>query len=181
MSQRGGFRGGGRKGRDRSSPYNTWKDRPGRNWGGKKAEGDGPKQAKGVSEEVRTPEKGPGGAAGASLLATPDAVDGTSVKPVEKKFSNKARLFVGNLPRDFTEEQLRKLFAEHGEVQEVYVHKEKSFGFVRMVSAFVRELPSRHALVCFVSGASPFPSVLVCGQYLIIIIQEKYQNGNCTR
>lgn len=50
----------------------------------------------------------------------------------EKKFSNKARLFVGNLPRDFSEQQLKELFQESGEVQEVFLNKEKNFGFVRM-------------------------------------------------
>ena len=51
----------------------------------------------------------------------------------EKKFSNKSRLFVGNLPRDFSGEELKKLFEEFGEVQEVYVQKEKNYGFVRLV------------------------------------------------
>ena len=51
----------------------------------------------------------------------------------EKKFSNKARLFVGNLPRDMTDTELRKLFEPFGEVHEVFHQKEKNFGFVRMV------------------------------------------------
>ena len=57
---------------------------------------------------------------------------GSAVK--EKKYSVKARLFVGNLPRDSTQEMVRAMFAEFGEVKEVFVHTEKSFGFVRMVS-----------------------------------------------
>ena len=52
----------------------------------------------------------------------------------EKKFSNRARLFVGNLPREFTTEELKALFEKYGEVNEVFVQKEKNFGFVRMVS-----------------------------------------------
>ena len=52
----------------------------------------------------------------------------------EKKFSNRARLFVGNLPRDFNDQHLKKLFEEFGEVKEVFVKKDKNFGFVRMVS-----------------------------------------------
>lgn len=52
----------------------------------------------------------------------------------EKKYSVKARLFVGNLPRDTTQDMVRSMFEEFGEVKEVFVQKEKSFGFVRMVS-----------------------------------------------
>ena len=55
-------------------------------------------------------------------------------KPVVKKFSNKARIFIANLPRDMQEAELRELFEPHGEVQEVFLQKEKSFGFCRMVS-----------------------------------------------
>lgn len=65
---------------------------------------------------------GEGGVAG----ATPEARK-------QKKFSNKSRLFVGNLPRDFSGEELKKLFEEFGEVQEVYLQKEKNYGFVRLV------------------------------------------------
>jgi len=55
---------------------------------------------------------------------------GTGIK---KKFSNKARLFVGNLPRDFSSDELKKLFEEYGEVQEVFLQREKNYGFVRRV------------------------------------------------
>lgn len=54
--------------------------------------------------------------------------------PKEKKYSVRARLFVGNLPKDTKQEQVRELFEEFGEVKEVFVQKEKSFGFIRMVS-----------------------------------------------
>lgn len=50
----------------------------------------------------------------------------------ERKFSNRARLFVGNLPRDFSQEELKAMFEKFGEVQEVFIQKEKNFGFVRM-------------------------------------------------
>lgn len=52
----------------------------------------------------------------------------------EKKFSNKARVFVGNLHRDTTDDQIKKLFEQYGEVREVFLQKDKNFGFVRMVS-----------------------------------------------
>lgn len=54
----------------------------------------------------------------------------------EKKYSVKARLFVGNLPRDTSHDMVKRMFSEFGEVKEVFVQKEKNFGFVRMVSRF---------------------------------------------
>jgi non-POU domain-containing octamer-binding protein/proline- and glutamine-rich splicing factor len=53
--------------------------------------------------------------------------------PSIKKFSNRARLFFGNLPRDFSEEELRQMLVAHGEVQEIYHSKEKNFAFARML------------------------------------------------
>lgn len=50
------------------------------------------------------------------------------------------RLFVGNLPFSATEEQLRGLFGQHGEVTSVEIVKDKftqrsrGFGFVEMAS-----------------------------------------------
>ena len=52
----------------------------------------------------------------------------------EKKSYVKSRLFVGNLPREMRENRVKEMFEEHGEVSEVFVQKEKGFGFVRMVS-----------------------------------------------
>ena len=115
MSHRGGGFRGGFKGRDRHSPYN----RPQRGWQQRH-----PESPAAMKEEPQ--ERGQSQGAGTSGEA------GDARK--ERKFSNKARLFVGNLPRDFSEEELRKLFEQHGEVQEVFLNKEKSFGFVRMVS-----------------------------------------------
>lgn len=51
-----------------------------------------------------------------------------------KKYSVKARLFVGNLPRETSQEMVKQMFQEFGEVKEVFVQREKNFGFVRMVS-----------------------------------------------
>ena len=51
----------------------------------------------------------------------------------ERKFGNRARLYVGNLPRGMTEEDLRILFSPFGEIEQVFVEKDKNFGFVRMV------------------------------------------------
>ena len=70
-------------------------------------------------------------------------MSGTPVKPASedrppppgpKKFTNRARLFFGNLPRDFTEDELKEILSAHGEVYEIYHNKEKNFAFARMVS-----------------------------------------------
>jgi RNA recognition motif-containing protein len=43
-----------------------------------------------------------------------------------------SKLYVGNLSYSVTEEQLEKLFSEHGKVQSVKVIGNKGFGFVEM-------------------------------------------------
>lgn len=57
------------------------------------------------------------------------------LKPGEKTYTQRCRLFVGNLPNDITEEAFRKLFAKYGEPSEVFINKGKGFGFIRLVSA----------------------------------------------
>ena len=52
----------------------------------------------------------------------------------EKKFSGRCRLFVANLNNSTTEEELRELFGQFGETGEVFVNKDKGFGFIRLVS-----------------------------------------------
>jgi hypothetical protein len=53
---------------------------------------------------------------------------------VRKKHSVRARLFVGNLPKDTGQDVVKELFQQFGEVIELFVQKEKNFGFVRLVS-----------------------------------------------
>ena len=159
MSQRGGFR-GRYKGRGRSTPYS--RDGGGfrkgfRNQGGhnKANASDGNDMVTSKSEansnhalevptikseqvpdqpvpevapRLATPNVGSSPSYPPSNQATPDSL------PKEKKYSVKARLFVGNLPKDTKQEQVREMFEVFGEVKEVFVQKEKSFGFVRMVS-----------------------------------------------
>jgi non-POU domain-containing octamer-binding protein len=43
-------------------------------------------------------------------------------KPGEKTFTQHSRLFVGNLPPDITEEEMRKLFEKYGKAGEVFIH-----------------------------------------------------------
>jgi RNA recognition motif-containing protein len=44
------------------------------------------------------------------------------------------KLFVGNLSYSVTREQLKDLFAEHGEVEDVRIIEGKGFGFVEMAT-----------------------------------------------
>lgn len=61
----------------------------------------------------------------------------TYVNPVtgktERKFSNRCRLFIGNIA-DMKEEEFKKMFEKYGEYTEAYLNKEKAFGFVKMVN-----------------------------------------------
>ncbi|CAD7680927.1 unnamed protein product [Nyctereutes procyonoides] len=51
-------------------------------------------------------------------------------KPGEKTFTQHSRLFVGNLPPDITEEEMRKLFEKYG----------KGFGFIRLETRTLAEI-----------------------------------------
>lgn len=44
----------------------------------------------------------------------------------------RCRLFVANLPQSVTEESLRKLFAEFGQIADIYIGKGNQFAFVKM-------------------------------------------------
>ena len=45
-----------------------------------------------------------------------------------------SKLYVGNLTYSVTEQELRDLFSQHGEVKEVTIIQGKGFGFVEMCS-----------------------------------------------
>lgn len=54
-------------------------------------------------------------------------------KPGEKTYTQRCRLFIGNLPNDITEDDFRKLFAKYGEPSEIFINQGKGFGFIRLV------------------------------------------------
>lgn len=56
----------------------------------------------------------------------------------EKKFSGRSRLYLGNLANETTDEDLTELFKPFGETAELFVNKEKNFGFIKMVSTLVK-------------------------------------------
>jgi len=62
------------------------------------------------------------------------------LKPGEKTYTQRCRLFIGNLPNDITEEQFRGLFSKYGEPSEVFINKGKGFGFIRLESRALAEI-----------------------------------------
>jgi len=59
----------------------------------------------------------------------------------EKNFTQRSRLFVGNLPPDITEEETRKQLEKYGMAGEVLSHKDKGFGFIRLETRILGEMP----------------------------------------
>lgn len=57
------------------------------------------------------------------------------LKPGEKTYTQRCRLFIGNLPNDINDDEFKKLFAKYGEPSEVFINKNKGFGFIRLVRA----------------------------------------------
>lgn len=66
------------------------------------------------------------------------------LKPGEKSYTQRCRLFVGNLPTDITEEDFKRLFERYGEPSEVFINRDRGFGFIRLVS-FARGSVARPA------------------------------------
>lgn len=67
---------------------------------------------------------------------TLDLPPGTNI---EKKFAGRARLYIGNVTNDLTDEDLSALFSAYGETSELFVNREKNFAFIRMVSLKIRK------------------------------------------
>ncbi|XP_051948688.1 splicing factor, proline- and glutamine-rich-like [Xyrauchen texanus] len=82
---------------------------------------------------------------------TPENVEGSQAqefratlsllrKPGEKTYTQRCRLFIGNLPNDITETEFRKLFAKYGEPSEIFINQSKGFGFIRLESRALAEI-----------------------------------------
>lgn len=65
-------------------------------------------------------------------------------KPGEKTYTQRSRLFVGNLPAGTTEEDVEKLFSKYGKASEIFINKDRGFGFIRLVSLVRRH----HEIKC---------------------------------
>ncbi|UYV67238.1 PSPC1, partial [Cordylochernes scorpioides] len=66
-------------------------------------------------------------------------IEQPNVKPSEKKFTGRCRLFVGNLPNNLTQEEFKKLFEPYGESGELFLNAQKGFGFVKLETRQVAE------------------------------------------
>lgn len=80
------------------------------------------------------------------------------LKPGEKTYTQRCRLFVGNLPTDITEEDFKRLFERYGEPSEVFINRDRGFGFIRLVRpALPPPLPLPRPLLLPSRAASPQP------------------------
>ncbi|XP_077572083.1 paraspeckle component 1-like [Stigmatopora nigra] len=61
-------------------------------------------------------------------------------KPGEKTFTQRSRLFVGNLAGGVTEEDLGKMFEKYGKATEIFVNKDRGFGFIRLETRIIAEI-----------------------------------------
>lgn len=66
-------------------------------------------------------------------------------RPGEKTFTQRCRLFVGNLPSDMTEEDFKKLFSKYGEANEVFINRDRGFGFIRLVRLLYKSCVGKKA------------------------------------
>lgn len=95
-------------------------------------------------------------------------IDSKNVLPGEKRFTQRSRLFVGNLPLDMSEEDFRKLFLKFGEISEIFVNSSKGFGFVRLVRDW------------FLSFGKWFSSIYLCVTYRTQELMQRRPSGNWT-
>uniref|UniRef100_A0A6I8MY97 RRM domain-containing protein n=1 Tax=Ornithorhynchus anatinus TaxID=9258 RepID=A0A6I8MY97_ORNAN len=66
-----------------------------------------------------------------SAGATAFTVDVKSfLKPGEKTYTQRCRLFVGNLPTDISEENFKCLFQRYGRPREIFISRDRGFSFV---------------------------------------------------
>ncbi|XP_048885043.1 non-POU domain-containing octamer-binding protein-like [Brienomyrus brachyistius] len=64
----------------------------------------------------------------------------TFKKPGEKTYTQRSRLYVGNLPMGVTEQEVEKLFSKYGKPAEIFINKERGFGFVRLETRTLAEI-----------------------------------------
>lgn len=61
-------------------------------------------------------------------------------RPGEKTYTQRCRLFVGNLPTDISDDEFKKLFSKYGEPGEVFINKSKGFGFIKLETRALAEI-----------------------------------------
>ncbi|XP_023651746.1 non-POU domain-containing octamer-binding protein isoform X2 [Paramormyrops kingsleyae] len=61
-------------------------------------------------------------------------------KPGEKTYTQRSRMFVGNLPTGVTEQEVEKLFSKYGKPSEIFINKDRGFGFIRLETRTLAEI-----------------------------------------
>nr|XP_057906933.1 paraspeckle component 1 [Doryrhamphus excisus] len=61
-------------------------------------------------------------------------------KPGEKTFTQRCRLFVANIPLDIPEEEFVGMFSKYGNTAEVFINRERGFGFIRLETRTLAEI-----------------------------------------
>merc|ERR1712001_24066 len=150
---RGDMRGGGPmrsdRGRGGSHPY---ENRGGR--GGPRGGGRGGFNRQSSDREMRGPDGprgGPPGGPGGRFDRIIDSLsqiqgpthDLAPLDTAEKKFSGRARIYIGNFSNELSEESLKEKVSANGEVGEMFFNREKNFAFVRMSTRFEAEKVKR--------------------------------------
>jgi len=150
---RGDMRGGGPmrsdRGRGGSHPY---ENRGGR--GGPRGGGRGGFNRQSSDREMRGPDGprgGPPGGPGGRFDRIIDRLsqiqgpthDLAPLDTAEKKFSGRARIYIGNFSNELSEESLKEKVSANGEVGEMFFNREKNFAFVRMSTRFEAEKVKR--------------------------------------
>lgn len=51
----------------------------------------------------------------------------------EVMFNGRSRLYIGNISADLNEEGILAMFAPYGQTSELFLNKEKNFGFIKLV------------------------------------------------
>ena len=107
----------------------------------------GPHQGQGQRNSM---ERGPGGPRGNfdRVMDKLNQIQGSTLDlpqldMTEKKFSGRARIYIGNFSNELSEEQLKELVSNVGEVGEMFFNREKNFAFVRLASRFEAEKVKR--------------------------------------
>ncbi|XP_028326321.1 paraspeckle component 1 [Gouania willdenowi] len=61
-------------------------------------------------------------------------------KPGEKTFTQRTRLYVAGLPADLPEEDFKDMFKKYGNVNEVFINRERGFGFIKLETRTLAEI-----------------------------------------
>ncbi|XP_036947270.1 paraspeckle component 1 isoform X1 [Acanthopagrus latus] len=92
-------------------------------------------------QQSPTAEQAEGAGEGSEKAPAEMTLDITSFrKPGEKTFTQRSRLFIGNVPLDMPEEDFKNMFAKYGNVNEVFINRDRGFGFVRLETRTLAEI-----------------------------------------